>query len=207
MNGILFEKLPSSVTIGGEEFPINTNFRCMAEFENDLLMCKGTRNVKHRAEVFVRAMKNFYVSGIPADLSEAVNMMWWFYRCGEDITGNKNKAGTSSRNVRLYDYSIDGERIAAAFRAQYGIDLTGEQLHWWLFKSYFVGLDPECEFVRIMSYRGLDLREIKNGRERARYKKLKEIYALPTVKFTPMTKEERDRAYMQRLESRRNSIK
>lgn len=199
MNGILFEKLPSSVSIGGREFVINTDFRCMAAFENELLKCKGTRNVKQRAEVFGKALSSFYINNIPANVNEAVNMMWWFYRCGEDITQNKNRAGISRRNERLYDYEIDGERIAAAFRSQYNIDLTNEKLHWWLFKSYFCGLSSECEFVKVMCYRGIDLKDIKNGKERARYKRLKEHYALPAVHFAPMTKEERDRAYMQRL--------
>lgn len=74
----------------------------------------------------------------------------------------KNRAGATRRNVRLYDYEIDGQRIASAFRAQYGIDLTSCELHWWLFRGYFADLGENCEFVKIMSYRGINLNDISN---------------------------------------------
>lgn len=198
MSRILFDKLPSAVTVAGVELPVNTDFRCMARFENELLKDNG-RDKKKRAEIFKTAMISFYKDNIPNDLDAAIKAMWWFYRCGEPITSSKNRAGATRRNVRLYDYEIDGQRIASAFRAQYGIDLTSCELHWWLFRGYFADLGENCEFVKIMSYRGINLNDISNKKERERYRKLKEFYALPTEKAIPMTKEERDEAYRKRL--------
>lgn len=161
MSRILFDKLPSAVTVAGVELPVNTDFRCMARFENELLKDNG-RDKKKRAEIFKTAMISFYEGNIPNDLDAAIKAMWWFYRCGEPVTSSKNRAGATRRNVRLYDYEIDGQRIASAFRAQYGIDLTSCELHWWLFRGYFADLGENCEFVKIMSYRGINLNDISN---------------------------------------------
>ena len=169
---ILFEKLPCSVNIDGTDYEIDTDYRIMAKFENAILKT-DRRNTKAVATVFSDTMIKFYKEKLPPNVNEAINKIWWFYRCGEDINSRRNKVGCSAKNERLYDYDIDGAHIAAAFQSQYGIDLTSCDLHWWLFKSYLSGLDSECNFVKIMCYRGMDLKQIKNARERNRYKRLK----------------------------------
>ena len=198
MSSILFDKLPSAVTVAGRELAVNTDFRCMARFENDMLKVRGN-NPKERARIIEAALKAFYIYGIPSDIEEAIRQMWWFYRCGEEITSRKNQTGTTKRNIRLYDYEIDGQRIVSAFQSQYGIDLTNTELHWWLFKGYFADLNDSCDFVKIMCYRGIDLKDIKGKREKERYRKLQMQYALPELKTAPMTKEERDMAFKAKL--------
>lgn len=203
MSAVLFSKLPLSVIIGKAEYAIDTDFRVMAEFEN-AIMNSDRNDSKKSAEIFTNTLKRFYLGNVPHDINAAIDRMWWFYRCGEDAGSQKNTYGNTSRNQRLYDYEIDGSRIISAFKSQYNIDLTSENLHWWLFKSYFMDLDTECNFVKIMSYRGINLKDIKNAKERNRYKRLKELYKLPTVKTTPLTKEERDELFKQRLLNRVN---
>lgn len=88
MSRILFDKLPSAVTVAGVELPVNTDFRCMARFENELLKDNG-RDKKKRAEIFKTAMISFYKGNIPNDLDAAIKAMWWFYRCGEPVTSSK----------------------------------------------------------------------------------------------------------------------
>lgn len=202
MSNILFDKLPSAVTVAGVEFAVNTDFRCMARFENNMLKIKGNETLQ-RAKVIEAALSEFYRGNIPKNLEEAIKQMWWFYRCGEDITSRKNQTGSTRRNIRLYDYEIDGQRIVSAFQSQYGIDLTSTTLHWWLFRGYFSDLNDSCDFVKIMCYRGIDLDSIKNKKERERYRKLKTQYALPELKTAPMTKEERDIAFKARFLGRR----
>ena len=198
MSKQLFDKLPSSVSVAGVEFAVNTDFRCMARFENELLKDNG-RDPKKRRKIFADALNDFYMGKVPNDINSALNAMWWFYRCGEDVLHSKNKAGTTKKNIRLYDYEVDEHRIIAAFRAQYGIDLTESNMHWWLFRGYFADLSEDCGFVKIMCYRSIELKEIKNNKERERYRRLKEIYALPVEKAIPMTKEERDKSFRSRL--------
>lgn len=198
MSNILFDKLPSAVTVAGVEFAVNTDFRCMARFENNMLKVKGNETLQ-RAKIIETTLKEFYSGNVPRDIDEAIQKMWWFYRCGEEITSVKNRAGSTKRNIRLYDYEIDGQRIVSAFQSQYGINLTSSTLHWWLFRGYFSDLNDSCDFVKIMCYRGIDLDSIKNKREKERYRRLKMQYALPELRTAPMTKEERDMAFKARL--------
>lgn len=192
-----FFKLPSAVTVAGVEFNVNTDFRCMARFENAML--RTDRNDrKATARVIADTLHDFYKGNIPAELNAAIEAMWWFYRCGEDVTSRVNKAGNNRKNVRLYDYEIDMGHIISSFRA-YNIDLTSCNLHWWVFRSLFADLPSDCEFMKIMCYRGMDLNEIKNRKERKRFARLKEFYALPVQKKAPLTKEERDRLFKERL--------
>lgn len=198
MSNILFDKLPSAVMVAGVEFVVNTDFRCMAKFENNMLKVKGNETLQ-RAKIIETTLKEFYQGNVPKDIDDAIRKMWWFYRCGEEITSVKNRAGSTKRNIRLYDYEIDGQRIVSAFQSQYGIDLTSSTLHWWLFRGYFSDLNDSCDFVKIMCYRGIDLDSIKNKREKERYRRLKMQYALPELRTAPMTKEERDMAFKARL--------
>lgn len=55
-------------------------------------------------------------------------------------------------------------------------------------KRYLNGLKEDCKFVKIMSYRSVDLSKIKDKEERKRYKDLQKIYALPDMR----TKEQKE---------------
>lgn len=192
---ILFDKLPSAVQIAGVEYPINPDYRVMAQFEQQILTSdRGNRETT--ARIMTDTLLKFYKDKLPDDMTEAINKMWWFYRCGEDITSKNNQAGTKNA-VRLYDYEIDGAMIAAAFADTYHIDIINNDLHWWLFRSYFTELGENTRLVRIMSFRGCDLRQYK-GKQRQFYAKMKKKYELPVIHHTPMTLEERDRMFLER---------
>ena len=93
-------------------------------------------------------------------LNEAIDKMWWFYRCGEPLDSRINSSGTK-HTKRLYDYDIDSALIVSAFADTYGIDLVSSKMHWWQFKAYFAGLNESTRFVKVMSYRGMDLSQFK----------------------------------------------
>lgn len=196
---ILFQVLPETLQVGDTVYPINTDYRCMARFEQ-LLMTSDRGDRKKVAQIFAETLNDLYKGNIPKDMSEAIDKMWWFYRCGEDISSRTNQAGTR-HNKRLYDYDADGALIAAAFMDTYGVDIIKDGLHWWLFRSYFSELGENTKIVKIMSYRGMDLKEYK-GKIRKRYAELQRYYALPEVHQTPMTKEERDAEFKRRMVER-----
>lgn len=200
---ILFQILPDKIQVGNVEYPINADYRCMARFEQRL-MTSDRGNKRVIAEIFAEALKDFYKGNIPTDMSEAIDKMWWFYRCGEDISSRANQAGTK-HNKRLYDYDVDGGIIAAAFMDTFGIDIISNTLHWWLFRSYFSELGENTRIVKIMSYRGADLTEYK-GKQRKIYANLKKAYELPEVHQTPLTPEERDAEFKRRMIERRNKV-
>lgn len=100
---------------------------------------------------------------------------------------NKNNKKTSKEVIKkekqIYSYEFDDELIYSAFKTQYKIDLQDiDYLHWWKFKAMFNGLNEDNKIIEVMGYREMDLSKIKDKKEKARYKKLKELYALPDMR-------------------------
>lgn len=83
---------------------------------------------------------------------------------------------------RLLDWDYDGERIAADFQREYGIDLTDEAtgMHWWRFMALLGGLCDGSQTMRAISTRAADLDDKRLGREERRaLRERKQAYMLP----------------------------
>jgi len=78
---------------------------------------------------------------------------------------------------------------------QYKIDLNYTNMHWWKFKALFQGLSDNTLMVKIMGYRSIDLGKIKDKEEKARYKKLKKIYALPDMRTVEQKEADFNKAF------------
>ncbi|MFT8351299.1 bacteriophage Gp15 family protein [Clostridium saccharoperbutylacetonicum] len=170
---ILLEKLPEYVLIDGAEVKINTDFRFSIRFEQLI-----NDNALDDEEIFKRALEIFYPIS-PVNINKAVEKMLWFYRCGKEIN-NKKKGNSNKEEIFSFDY--DGEKICGAFLAQYGIDLTQDNLHWWKFKALFSSLTEEHEISKIISIRAMDLSKIQDKNMKDHYTKLKKICAIPRKK-------------------------
>lgn len=107
----------------------------------------------------------------PRDFSAAREMIDEFYRCG------KKAAEDHTEQSPAYSFIEDSEAIIAAFQKEYGIDLTREKLHWWRFSALLHGLLSHS-FSERVQYRVCKPEEIKSKDIRARYRKMKEEYAL-----------------------------
>lgn len=171
---LLTSPLPETVTIGGVECPIYTDFRVSVKFE--LLMQDSGLGEREKA---LRALGLYYPQ-MPGDIQEACGKLIWFYKCGrEDAAPDAGgEGGTGSR--RIYDFDYDSAYIYAAFLGQYGIDLLDiKYLHWWKFRALFWGLGEDCEFVKIMGYRGMKIPAKMPKEQKAFYRKMKRVHALP----------------------------
>lgn len=201
MSSIIFEALPYSVRIGETDYKIDADFRLMAKYEQSLLT--GDRGDKEAmTKIIVDTLFCWLGNQLPKveQLNEAIDKMWWFYRCGEPLDSRINSSGTK-HTKRLYDYDIDSALIVSAFADTYGIDLVSSKMHWWQFKAYFAGLNESTRFVKVMSYRGMDLSQFK-GKMRSFYADMQKMYALPEVHQTPMTLKERDEQFKKRMMQR-----
>ena len=170
MINILTDKLPKSVSICGQEYPINSDFRAAVEFE---ILIQSGASPKRKTRGAIR----IFFGGNPPPYSEkelveaAVN----FYAGG----GNDSDERPKKNRKRIYSFAQDGDYIAAAFRSQYGIDLlTVPYMHWYEFRALFKGLEESCEIVKIMGYRAADPSKIKYKPERERISRLQEIYKI-----------------------------
>ena len=173
---ILIDLVPQSVLIDEKEYEIRSDFRISILFEM-LMQDEELTN----EEKIIQAL-NLYYPVIPQNVTEAIEKIKWFYRCGKDIVKSNNVKGESVNN-KIYDYEFDDDYIYSAFLSQYGIDLQDiEYLHWWKFKAMFKSLKEDNLIVKIMEYRSIDLNSIKDKEQKARYKKLQKLYEIPRNK-------------------------
>lgn len=167
MNCLLTEKLPCTVRIDKKDVSINTDFRASIEFE--LIM---QDDMLSDEEKLIKILLLYY-NQIPENINEALEQCLWFYSCGK--LGKKRKSSKT-----LYRFDTDAEYIYSAFLAQYGMDIVDiPYMHWWKFRSLFLGLDEENEFVKIMGYRGIEISGKMTNEQKRFYKKMKERYKIP----------------------------
>jgi len=171
---LLLDSVPTSVVIDGVRHDVDTDFRVFIQIEKIL----HDESLSNREKVLKWLQLVF--GQIPTNIQAAVDRVMWLYRCGAD-PDEKSSTGRKAKETLLYDFEFDAPYIYAAFLAQYGIDLTEEDLHWWKFIALFRALTGDSKIVEIMSYRAADPSEIKDEKERARILKLKRIYAIPVT--------------------------
>ena len=176
---ILLDRLPQITQSG---YKIRTDFRESIKFE--LLMQDNKIDEKNK----VMQALNLYYYNVKeiTDISKAIDEMLWFFACGKNKNvDNKTEKDNKKETKQIYSYEFDAEYIYSAFLQQYKIDLNSIQyMHWWKFKALMENLNEGTQFVKIMGYRAIDISKIKDKEEKARYKKLKSIYALPDMRTT-----------------------
>jgi hypothetical protein len=89
---------------------------------------------------------------------------------------SESKNSTSKKNT--FNWEQDWDYIVGAFIQCYKIDLEIEPIHWYKFMALFNSLDSECQFMKIVGYRSMNLHEIKDKKMREMYGKLKKQYEL-----------------------------
>ena len=175
---VLTNKLPLSVVIGGVEYAMNANFRTSILFSEIM-----NKDIEEEEKIF--EILELYYPILPESefLNEAIEKIMWFFRCGKEIKESKKSKSVNVNEILSYEH--DSDYIYSAFLEQYKIDLQLEDnLHWWKFKALFDGLRDETQIKKIMMYRSIDLKEIKEDSQKEFYKEMKELYKLPSVEDT-----------------------
>lgn len=179
---IILDTMPDFLEVGGEKIFINTDFRTWIRFDEALFWSD-----KPMEERLFSALDICYCGKIPADINGAMRAAIGFYAQKEEemkeIGENaQNGQEVSSRSKHTYSFTYDASLIYAAFLAQYGIDLTKDDMHWWLFRALFEGLADENKICKVMEIRSVDLSKIKDKEQKAHYRRLKRIYRLPDLR-------------------------
>lgn len=159
MIDLITKGLPDTVTIGGEPFLIETDFRPWMRFCDEFEMWdqKQSLNVSY-----------LFADEIP-HISTAEDMQAIIGFAYPPATVPKSGGGDGSR---VLDYRIDADYIYSAFLQQYGIDLTETGMHWHKFRALLNGLSSATKLHEIIGYR------CYNGDDKE-YKRLREMWALP----------------------------
>ena len=173
---ILLDKLPQYTKSG---LKIRTDFRESIKFE--LLM--QDNKIDEQTKVIQALRLYYYDLSQIKDVKQSINDILWFYACGKEQIIKDNNKQNNVDNKQIYSYEFDDEYIYSAFMEQYKIDLnTIKYLHWWKFRALINNLNENIQFVKIMSYRSIDLSKIKDKDMKINYKKLKKQYSLPDMR-------------------------
>jgi hypothetical protein len=95
--------------------------------------------------------------------------------------------------VPVMSFDIDQWRIIAAFRSQYGIDLTKDSLHYWLFMALLVNLQ-ESAFTKVIDVRTKKIPPKASAEEKAQLREAKRRYSLAKEEMSASEKAAREEA-------------
>lgn len=152
---ILTGGLPDSVTVGGVQIPVETDYRlglltgALAEDPN---LREGDR---------MALLLRLYCRKIPegVDPEELTLAILDFYAMDPE---RKRPAQSGGKREPVYDFETDGDRILASFRLAYGIDLTEVRMHWWKFMILLFSLPEDTPFMQAVRLRTMDLTEVQD---------------------------------------------
>lgn len=203
MRNFITEELPENVLIDGMEYPINSSFRIGIQFER-------IQNGDGSDEDKIINLLKLYYPCIPRNLEEAINKMLWFYRCGEEEEKEEKSRQRYQRNVSnepAYSFVQDAPYIYAAFKEQYGLDISESDMHWWKFIALFESLSEDTKMSRIMYYRKARTSGMPKER-RAFVNEMKKLYRIKNVSSErKMSLEDRNRKWQEYIVKRQELIK
>jgi len=187
---ILLDRLPQYTQNG---LKLRTDFRESIKFE--LLM--QDNKIDEQTKIMQALTLYYYDISKINNIKQAINDILWFYTCGkQEINIENNNGKNTGLKKQIYSYEFDDEYIYSAFMEQYKIDLNSiKYLHWWKYKALINSLNENIHFVKIMSYRAIDLSKIKDKDTKMHYKTLKKQYALPDMRTTEQKEADFGRAF------------
>lgn len=173
MINLLFEKLPTSITISNKEYPIDTNFYRWIAL-NEMMIDSGTT-----IQMLYQYLKIIFTKDVPPFDANTI------YHVAEFLKGyrtdGKNKMKSAVNESRyIFSFTFDCDYVIGAFQECYGIDLINlKYMHWWHFLALFSSLNSECELMRRIAIRSTKLSDIPDKKQRNFIRKQQQAIAIP----------------------------
>lgn len=199
---IILDRLPDSVDVGGQKYPIHSDFRTSILFET--LMQSRLSEMEKLSQ-----MLNLYYPTIPEDREAGIKAALWFYNGGKAVEKEeecKNRTSREFRNGRIaYSFEQDAPYIYAAFRSEYHMNLQrikSRKLHWWEFLALFDSLGERHRIKQIMYWRtcstsGMPRKEVQRINELKKKYELKDDVSC-RAKITLAQRNQRMKDYVKR---------
>lgn len=168
-----YDKYKDYVIVSGLKYRIETDFRKMIQL-NDIIKDHSISNVEK-----VSFIVGMFIDMPPeAVIFDAVEEFVKFVSMSSD--NDEKSVKTSNKHTkRTYSFKHDYACITSAFLEVYRIDLdTIDYLHWHKFINLFLGLPETTQIKKIMSYRGINLSEIKDKDKRAQIARIQRQLAI-----------------------------
>lgn len=172
--------LPKSLTVGGKQYPIRTDFRAVL----DVLTACNDPELDDEAKMLV--MLNILLptwKSIPEEhLEDACKKLCAFIDCGQKDDGKDSP--------RLIDWEHDAGIIIPAVNAVAQTEVRAmKDLHWWTFFGYFMSI-RESLFSEVLNIRSKKAKHKKLEKwEREFYKENRAIIDLNAVDAEEIRKE------------------
>ncbi len=189
----LFDGLPQTVTVCGEELPIVTDFRTGIIFE-ELVKDEEMSDEDKIATALVLYYGDDVTFVSLEAINEAIQAILWFYQCGD--TNHQKDSEKVDTDRPAFSYDHDAGFIYQAFMNAYNIDLANDYLHWWQFRALFTSLPEDCNFMKIVGYRVMKIPQKASKQQKEYYQKMKKLYALPLPEAQKKQNDELTQALM-----------
>lgn len=160
---ILTDKLPLTVRIGDQDYPIDTRtstaLNCIRKLREDI-------PEEAKLSYLLRRL------GLPNTLDALDTALG--YLAGPPAEEKEPKRGKPD-----FDYFQDAELISAAFQQAYGLGLDElTQMHWWRFLSLLGGLPSSTRFMEVVGIRTMEIDPKESAESKAKKRKAKKAVAL-----------------------------
>lgn len=169
---ILTSELPNFVELEGIKYEVHTDFRNWIDI--GVMLSERKDEIKNR---IVDVLKKAYVKKIPPNIELAMEGIMKFYRIEEKVFAEQPAEVAFKKSKFSFDY--DAVYVLSAFKEQFNIDLLNVKMHWFEFMAYFKSLNENVQLMKIIQYRSIDISQIKDKKQKAFYRKMKTLYALP----------------------------
>jgi len=181
MFNVLIDELPEE----WNGYPVDMDFRtgilisqCMADEElSDV-------------ERFYTVRGLLFPESAPNDIEDVeAAIRWYLTEYNHDNHVKSRGKAKKAEETEVFDFDVDQWRIYAAFRMQYGIDLSTAQMHWFVFMGLLANLN-DCTLVRVMNTRGKKITNKMSPETIQALKDAKARFAIKTPKERPRSAEE-----------------
>ena len=114
------ETLPKTVTVEGKIYPIRWDFTAALRF------MEYVDRSDDEDEIFLKNVLAIWYPRIPNNTDEALTQAIKFY-CGGDLPGE-------GYYTPAFSPAEDSSELYAKFWERFGLDLTRDSIHWWVFR-------------------------------------------------------------------------
>lgn len=162
---------PTTLSVGGVEYNIDTDFRTWINVLHDLRDLiptpKSAEQALHNAQVFVNIEQALFGSVIDANIADILAAINEFAVGYPEAPINDPRP----RTVQTYSFDWDLNYIILAIHNQFGIDLSHKckHFHFWLFLLYFRALCGDHYILRLMEIRGYDGKDPEMKKQAQRF--------------------------------------
>lgn len=140
-------ELPTTINVQGVDLPIVTDFRVVLVWHYYVTRTVFLREDDNSKAILLVCMLCLEPPKTPEGMTEALRELAEFLVCGDD------PGAQGELEAPCIDFHQDRNRIWAAFRRCYGMDLDKERLHWWDFRSLLNELPEDTEIKQLMRLR------------------------------------------------------